>query len=200
MDPDSCPRRRHPTLGERQRCTGCRGRWRYGRPRNRPKPSDASEWSIRWPRSPTYADVPCVTTAIGTNINAGMDRRYHRDEPADAVPAADERFLLLLDTLPYPAFVIGADSQAIHYNEHFVAYVGFYPGPGRADRTALHHPDDQPVLEAARDTGVASEADYVCGGAAAPARRRLPLASYPQQAIVPGWAPDRLPGYGSRLP
>jgi len=74
---------------------------------------------------------------------------------------ADEQFLLLLDTLPYPAFVIAAGSQAVHYNRQFVEYVGFYPGPGRADRTALHHPDDQAVLEAARNVGVASDTEYV---------------------------------------
>jgi PAS domain S-box-containing protein len=85
-------------------------------------------------------------------------------QPAEAhirSTLADERFLLLLDTLPYPAFVIAAGSQAIHYNSQFVAYVGFYPGPGRADRTALHHPDDQALLEAARNMGVASDTDYV---------------------------------------
>jgi PAS domain S-box-containing protein len=86
------------------------------------------------------------------------------NQPAEVLThstLADERFMLLLDTLPYPAFVIAVGSQAIHYNRPFVEYVGFYPGPGRADRTALHHPDDQAGLEAARNMGVASDTEYV---------------------------------------
>ncbi len=86
------------------------------------------------------------------------------DQPAEAQthsPWTDERFLLLLDTLPYPAFVIAAGSHDVYYNHQFVAYVGFYPGSGRADRTALHHPDDQAALETARNMGVASDSDYV---------------------------------------
>jgi len=86
------------------------------------------------------------------------------DQPAEdrtPSPWTDERFLLLLDTLPYPAFVIATGSQAVYYNTQFVAFVGFRPGSRLADRTVLHHPDDHGVLEAARDVGVASDSEYV---------------------------------------
>ena len=88
------------------------------------------------------------------------------DPPAHAPvsPTADDRFLLLLDTLPYPAFVIAAGSQVIHYNSRFVEYLGFVPGPTREDRTALSHPEDQPALEAARAEAVPRDLEYVVEG------------------------------------
>jgi PAS domain S-box-containing protein len=48
-----------------------------------------------------------------------------------------------------------------YYNKAFVDYVGSYPGTDTWSRTALHHPDDQPVLEAARKAGVAAGIDYI---------------------------------------
>ena len=86
------------------------------------------------------------------------------DQPAEdrtRSPWTDERFLLLLDTLPYPAFVIATGSQAVYYNTQFVAYVGFHPGSSHAERTALHHPGDHAALGAARDGAVASDSEYV---------------------------------------
>lgn len=72
----------------------------------------------------------------------------------------NHRFLMLLDTLPFPTFVVAADGPA-YYNNAFVTYVGFRPGSSHADRTALHHPDEQPILEAARDAGSRVDIDYV---------------------------------------
>ena len=85
------------------------------------------------------------------------------DEPPDVGIRGviqDQRFLLLLDTLPFPAFIVSAAGPA-HYNEAFIAYVGFRPGSNRANRTALHHPDEQEILEAARDAGTRADTDYV---------------------------------------
>lgn len=70
-------------------------------------------------------------------------------------------FQLLLETLPHMAFVIWPEGQAAYYNRIFIDYLGFLPGPDIASRTALHHPDDQPVLERARAAGVAASTDYV---------------------------------------
>jgi PAS domain S-box-containing protein len=72
----------------------------------------------------------------------------------------NQPFILLPDTLPFPAFVVTADGPA-YYNEAFVTYVGFRPGSSYADRTALHHPDEQPILEAARNAGAKADVDYV---------------------------------------
>ena len=70
-------------------------------------------------------------------------------------------FQLLLETLPHMAFVIWPGGQAAYYNQVFLNYLGFHPRPDKASRTALQHPDDQPVLEAARKAAVASLSDYV---------------------------------------
>jgi PAS domain S-box-containing protein len=73
----------------------------------------------------------------------------------------DERFILLLDTLPHMAFAISADRQAEHYNKAFVDYVGGVPGPGQDARSSLHHPDDRPKLDAARSAARAGTGEYV---------------------------------------
>lgn len=73
----------------------------------------------------------------------------------------DERFILLLDTLPHMAFAISADRQAEHYNEAFIDYVGGLPGPGQDARNSLHHPDDRPKLDAARLAARAGTGEYV---------------------------------------
>jgi PAS domain S-box-containing protein len=90
-----------------------------------------------------------------------MDQPDAWNTKADKSLLIDERFLLLLDTLPYPAFVIPTGGSAVHYNNAFIAYAGFRPGPSRADRTALHHPDDQAELIAAREASVATDSEYV---------------------------------------
>lgn len=53
----------------------------------------------------------------------------------------DERFRLLLDTLPHPAFALSADGLAQHYNQAFVSFVGLVPDPAKDARLLLHHPD-----------------------------------------------------------
>ena len=62
----------------------------------------------------------------------------------------DDRFQLLLDTLPHPAFVLSADGTAQRYNQAFIAFVGSVPGHGKDARLVLHHPDDQDLFAAAR--------------------------------------------------
>ena len=79
------------------------------------------------------------------------------EQPADR----DRRFRLLLDTLPFIAFVVANGGQAEFYNKCFAEYVGFVPGPDTSSRTALHHPDDQPLLEAARDAGISGDREYI---------------------------------------
>jgi PAS domain S-box-containing protein len=83
------------------------------------------------------------------------------EPPEQTVLEENGPFQLLLETLPYIAFVIWPEGQAAYYNRVFIDYLGFRPGPDKASRTALHHPDDQPVLEAARAAGVATSSDYV---------------------------------------
>jgi PAS domain S-box-containing protein len=83
-------------------------------------------------------------------------------EPVSSRHPDDEtRFHLLLDTLPFVAFVIAPDGRAEHYNQHFVDYHGFRPGPEQADRTGLHHPEDQPRLIAARRSAAATISEYI---------------------------------------
>ena len=89
-----------------------------------------------------------------------------RAPPQPRAPAGDARFLMLLDTLPFAAFVVPSSvgpggGQAAYYNACFVAYVGFTPGPAHADRAGLLHPDDRPALAAARAAGTQADADYV---------------------------------------
>jgi len=87
--------------------------------------------------------------------------------PTDLVTAedlaylTDERFLALLETLPFPAFVVIRSGLGASYNTAFTEYVGFQPGTTRADRTALHHLDDHPILEAARAASVEMNQSYV---------------------------------------
>ncbi len=78
-----------------------------------------------------------------------------------AVTDSDERFRLLLESLPHIAFVVLRGGLAQHYNQRFIDYVGFRPGRDRASRTALHHPEDRAALEAARDAGAASDTEYI---------------------------------------
>jgi PAS domain S-box-containing protein len=83
-------------------------------------------------------------------------------DPIDPSPTdSEKRFQLLLETLPHIAFVIRPGGQAEYYNRNFIDYVGFCPGPDRADRTALNHPDDQAPLEIARAVGAAANTEYI---------------------------------------
>jgi PAS domain S-box-containing protein len=82
--------------------------------------------------------------------------------PADPSPNdSEKRFQLLLETLPHIAFVIRPGGHAEYYNQNFIDYVGFRPGPGSADRTALNHPDDRSALEIARTAGAAFNTEYI---------------------------------------
>ena len=83
------------------------------------------------------------------------------EPPGQALLEANGPFQLLLETLPHMAFVIWPGGQAGYYNQIFLNYLGFHPKPDTASRTALQHPDDQPVLEAARKAAVATLSDYV---------------------------------------
>ena len=60
----------------------------------------------------------------------------------------DQRFQLLLDTLPHIAFAIFSAGRAEYYNKAFLNYHGFVPGRDQQARTALLHPEDRPALEA----------------------------------------------------
>jgi len=79
----------------------------------------------------------------------------------DALEGGEERFKLLLDTLPHIAFAIFTGGQAEYYNQAFIAYHGIDPGPDKQSRTALLHPDDRPILVAARDAAAAVDREYV---------------------------------------
>ena len=83
------------------------------------------------------------------------------EPPSQAFVEENGPFQLLLETLPHMAFVIWPGGHAAYYNQVFLNYLGFHPSPDKASRTALQHPDDQPVLEAARKAAVATLSDYV---------------------------------------
>ncbi|HTV89925.1 MAG TPA: PAS domain-containing protein [Stellaceae bacterium] len=73
---------------------------------------------------------------------------------------SEERFRLMLEGLPQAAFLIGADGEAQYYNRALRDYVGRPIGTSAAARTALHHPDDQRRLVAAREAGAARGDEY----------------------------------------
>src|SRR5208282_202442 len=73
----------------------------------------------------------------------------------------ETRFHLLLDTLPFIAFVIGPRGRAQYYNRRWVDYHGFRPGPEKAARTELLHPDDRPRLVTARQAAAATTSEYI---------------------------------------
>jgi PAS domain S-box-containing protein len=74
--------------------------------------------------------------------------------------ATEERVRQMLEALPQAAFLIRADGQAEYYNRTLREYVGAPLGASPAARTALHHPEDQPRLVAARREGVARGEEY----------------------------------------
>ena len=73
----------------------------------------------------------------------------------------ETRFHVLLDTLPFIAFVITPGGQAEYYNQQYIAYHGFCPGPEKADRTALLHPEDQSKLVNSRQSASLEAAEYI---------------------------------------
>jgi PAS domain S-box-containing protein len=73
----------------------------------------------------------------------------------------ETRFHLLLDTLPFIAFVIAPGGRAVYYNQHFIDYHGFVPGDDKVARTSLLHPDDRSRLVSARASAAARRSEYV---------------------------------------
>jgi PAS domain S-box-containing protein len=68
---------------------------------------------------------------------------------------------LLLNTLPFIAFMIAPGGRAEHYNQTFIDYHGFVPGDDTASRAMLLHPDDQSLLVSTRQSAAASQGEYV---------------------------------------
>jgi len=83
------------------------------------------------------------------------------DPGVENVQERDTRFHLLLDTLPFIAFVIARGGQAEYYNQHWIDYHGFRPGGDKASRTNLLHPDDQPRLISSREEAAAAGTEYI---------------------------------------
>jgi PAS domain S-box-containing protein len=79
----------------------------------------------------------------------------------DGPPEGDLRFPLLLDTLPFIAFMIAPGGRAEHYNRHFIEYHGFAPGGDKVSRTSLLHPDDQSMLMIRRQSAAATISEYI---------------------------------------
>jgi PAS domain S-box-containing protein len=79
------------------------------------------------------------------------------DSPGDN----ETRFHLLLDTLPFLAWMIAPGGRAQYYNRCFVDYHGFRPAPDKAARTALLHPDDQSRLATTRQEAAATTTEYI---------------------------------------
>jgi PAS domain S-box-containing protein len=78
-----------------------------------------------------------------------------------ALRESQERFRTMLEALPQIAFVIRPDGVAEYYNHRFEEYVGHKIAADAAARTALHHPEDQPALVAARRAGANADREYV---------------------------------------
>jgi PAS domain S-box-containing protein len=79
----------------------------------------------------------------------------------EGIPENERQLYLLLDTLPFIAFVIAPGGQAKHYNQKFIEYHGFTPNDDKADRTALLHPDDQALLASTRLSSAKSRTEYI---------------------------------------
>jgi PAS domain S-box-containing protein len=77
------------------------------------------------------------------------------------LPISETRFHLLLDTLPFIAFVIAPGGHAEHYNQCFIEYHGYLPGADKVSRTKLLHPDDRPRLDSARQAGADVGSEYI---------------------------------------
>ena len=73
----------------------------------------------------------------------------------------ETRFHVLLDTLPFIAFVITPGGRAEYYNQRYVAYHGLCPGLEKADRTALLHPEDRSLLVNSRQSASLEAAEYI---------------------------------------
>ncbi len=74
--------------------------------------------------------------------------------------ASEERFRLMLETLPDKAFVIRPDGMAEYYNRQLRDYVGAPIGPEPAARSALHPPDDRERVDRARARAFAAGEEF----------------------------------------
>jgi PAS domain S-box-containing protein len=83
------------------------------------------------------------------------------DYTQSTIEHSESRFQLLLETLPHIAFVLAPDGHAEYYNQTFIRYLGFCPGPDRTARSALIHPDDLAQIEAARIGAIATSTEYI---------------------------------------
>src|ERR1700689_812739 len=79
----------------------------------------------------------------------------------NGLPNDETRFHLLLDTLPFVAFMIAPGGRAQYYNKPFVDYHGFRPGAEKSSRTNLLHPDDRLRLVSARRSAAATTSEYI---------------------------------------
>jgi PAS domain S-box-containing protein len=79
----------------------------------------------------------------------------------DGLPESEIRFHLLLDTLPFIAFVMSPDGRVKYDNRRLVEYLGFRPDAEPAAWDALPHPDDRPRWIAARQRAVSTSDDYI---------------------------------------
>jgi PAS domain S-box-containing protein len=79
----------------------------------------------------------------------------------DAPRDNETRFHLLLDTLPFVAFVIAPGGRAQYYNQRFIDYHGFRPGSDKSSRTNLLHPEDRSQLVNARRSAAATASEYI---------------------------------------
>ncbi|MGD0107533.1 MAG: PAS domain S-box protein [Rhodopila sp.] len=78
-----------------------------------------------------------------------------------ALQENETRFRLLLDTLPFIAFIIAPGGHARYYNRPFIEYHGLVPGDDKVSRTLLLHPADQSRLVSTRQAGAATRGEYI---------------------------------------
>jgi PAS domain S-box-containing protein len=71
------------------------------------------------------------------------------------------RLHLLLDTLPFIAWLMAPGGRGEHYNQKFIEYHGFVSGADTASRDSLLHLDERSLLVSARQSGAESGAEYV---------------------------------------
>jgi PAS domain S-box-containing protein len=74
---------------------------------------------------------------------------------------SEERFRLMLETLPDIAFVLGPDGTAEYYNKQMRDYVGTPLGPTPADRLLLHPPEHRDRVHRLRTEAYAAGRDFV---------------------------------------
>jgi PAS domain S-box-containing protein len=74
---------------------------------------------------------------------------------------SEERFRLMLETLPDIAFVLGPDGTAEYYNKQMRDYVGAPLGPTPADRLLLHPPEHRDRVHRLRMEAYAAGRDFV---------------------------------------